>query len=400
MKNKRIHFLRVLLCGMLIFTFIAGSISTRAIAKKIQYTSQELEKIIDAGLDFKQKQAAASSVQKLIDTELTKNAGKGSMEWLVIALSQYKEDYDYSNYNKALEKYVNANQSLKATDLQRIALACSAAGGEEEFIQATINGSIGELGVMSYIYGLILMDSRDYQSDKYSRDEIIDETLSLRMKDGGWALGGKTADVDITAMAIQALAPYYGQMAVKDAVDNALALLSKLQLKTGDFKSWGTRSCESGAQVITALCALNIDCQTDKRFIKNNKTLLDGLMLYKNPDGSFSHVIDGKSDNTASVQAMYSLVAYWRLQNGEGSFYKFAKSDSAGKEINSGVTDVGSDTDKAVDSSNNISNVKNTREEKDSTFSYKVIVPLAGIVLVIIIAGAYSLIRKKVRRAV
>ncbi len=59
--------------------------------------------------------------------------------------------------------------------------------------------------------------------------------------DGGWALDGNATDVDMTAMAIQALAPYYNKSnkTVKDAVDTALAWLSTKQNSDGGFSSWG-----------------------------------------------------------------------------------------------------------------------------------------------------------------
>ena len=61
----------------------------------------------------------------------------------------------------------------------------------------------------------------------------------------------------MTAMAIQALAPYYKtNETVKAAVDKALEALSALQRSDGGFGSWGTVNSESCAQVIVALTAL------------------------------------------------------------------------------------------------------------------------------------------------
>jgi hypothetical protein len=180
---------------------------------------------------------------------------------------------------------------------------------------------------MSYVYGLILMDSKDYTDADYTRAYIIDKMIGLQLKDGGWALSGNLSDIDVTAMAIQALAPYDENSDVSVAVDKAVTLLSKRQESTGDYKSWGTNCCESTAQVITALSALDINVQTDKRFIKKKKTLLEGLLRYQQTDGGFSHIIKGKSDNTASVQAMYSLIAALRQMKGLSSLYNFSGTD-------------------------------------------------------------------------
>ena len=79
------------------------------------------------------------------------------------------------------------------------------------------------------------------------------------MKDGGWSLTGTgDSDVDMTAMALQALAKYQDQKAVKSATDKALTWLSKAQDSKGGFASWGTTNVESVAQVVVALCELGI----------------------------------------------------------------------------------------------------------------------------------------------
>ena len=47
--------------------------------------------------------------------------------------------------------------------------------------------------------------------------------LNAALPDGGWALSGSEADPDMTAMAIQALAPYYStNAAVKAAADGPM----------------------------------------------------------------------------------------------------------------------------------------------------------------------------------
>ena len=55
--------------------------------------------------------------------------------------------------------------------------------------------------------------------------------------------------------------------------------MSKKQLSTGAFDSWGTMNCESTAQAIVALTALGIDVNSDSRFIKTdskgNKTSIN-----------------------------------------------------------------------------------------------------------------------------
>ena len=73
---------------------------------------------------------------------------------------------------------------------------------------------------------------------------------------------------------MQAPAPYYhksGYENVTTAIDQALDVLSAMQNDTGGFSTTGgqgpVETGESWAQVLTALCALGIDPETDPRFI-------------------------------------------------------------------------------------------------------------------------------------
>lgn len=136
---------------------------------------------------------------------------------------------------------------------------------------------------------------------KYPRETFITEILKMQLTDGvngnaygGWVLGGygSTSDVDITAMALQALAPYYNDdtvytytnensktvvsKTVRQCVDEALDRLGTMMNSSGGFTSWNTNNVESISQVMVALCALGIDPAKDGRFITaEGKTLLD-----------------------------------------------------------------------------------------------------------------------------
>ncbi|MDD4422550.1 MAG: DUF4430 domain-containing protein, partial [Eubacteriales bacterium] len=231
-----------------------------------------------------------------------------------------KGGYDFSEYKNALDSYIKTAPGGNATDLQRIAICYSALGTDNAFIRKTLAETIGKFGIMSELFGLILLDSGEYPGDA---NEITERILSLALPDGGWALSGKNSDIDVTAIAIQALSVHYETPAVKAAVDRALAFISEKQLENGDFASFGTRNCESTAQVLSALTALDIDFNSDERFIKNGNSVLDGLLLYKLPDGSFCHTPGGEANDLASVQVMLSLVYAWRQTNGLNGLYGF-----------------------------------------------------------------------------
>ena len=181
------------------------------------------------------------------------------------------------------------------------------------------------------IWGLIALDSGNYDIPKNpaaktqaTRQLYIDEIIKNQMKDGGWSLTGTgDSDVDITAMALQALAKYQDQKAVKTATDSALTWLSKNQDSKGGFASWGTTNVESVAQVIVALCELGISLD-DSRFVKNGHTLTENLLSFRQSNGGFYHVLDGSDGNNqmSAEQGFYALVAIDRAENGKNSLYR------------------------------------------------------------------------------
>ena len=159
----------------------------------------------------------------------------------------------------------------------------------------------------------------------------------------------------MTAMAIQALAPYYKtNETVKAAVDKALDVLSGLQLGDGGFGSWGTVNSESCAQVIVALTALGLDPTCDSRFVKNGKTPLDALAGFYVNGGGFQHTAGGDLDGMATEQGYYALASYYRFLNGQTSLYDMSDvtvqtagtsgGDNSGNGTNNGGTPATGDT--------------------------------------------------------
>ncbi len=241
-------------------------------------------------------------------------------EWYVIGLKQRGDDVDLSAAHMALLDYL-ANHTVRAASTrQKLALTLLALGSDDAFIQKTLADSIGKQGLMSWVWGLHLLNN-GCESPDYTADDCIKTLLELRKADGGWAVTGNYADADATAMTLQALAPHRDNVEVAAAIDAALTLLSSMQNERGGYASFGVENAESAAQVIIALCALGIDPAADARFIKNGATLLDTLNAYRLPDDSFCHEIGGAASESATAQAFLAFTAYERLQAGQGSIY-------------------------------------------------------------------------------
>ena len=150
---------------------------------------------------------------------------------------------------------------------------------------------------------------------------MIDTILSLQLEGGGWTFFGNTADPDMTGMAIQSLAKYYGKNdAVTNAVDKAVSKMSEMQSDNGGFGSWGSVNVESCAQIAVALTSIGINPATDERFIKNGNSLIDAIMSFSVENG-FKHISEGNYDQMATEQAFYALVSYKRLVEGKTSLY-------------------------------------------------------------------------------
>jgi len=285
-------------------------------------TAYEVQSLIDGIHAFYKTEAGAKTEQEWIDTSLAGNAGNSS-EWFIIALAQ-SGNYDFSSYRQNLLSYIEKNNPSSKVTKQKYALALISAGyASETYVKEAADTTIGAQGIMSWIYGLNLL-TNGIESAQYTQNAVVDTLLSKQFSDGGWALSGKSGNIDITAMAVQALAPYAsGNENVKSAVDRALEFMSSLQLPDGTYESYGVANPESAAQVLCSLSSLNIDFSSDTRFIKNGNTLLDGIVLFRLENGSFSHTLGGQSNATASVQVLYSLISWQRMKEGKTPFYVF-----------------------------------------------------------------------------
>ena len=296
---------------------------------------------------------AASSVQSEVQSSAAfmlssvKSPEVGSIggEWAVIGLARsgYSVPADYyDEYYTRVEKYVkDCNGVLhdrKYTEYSRVALALTAIGRDPSKVAGyNLLTPLGDFektiwqGLNGPIWALIALDSGNYEIPKNpaaktqaTRQLYIDEILNNQMKDGGWSLTGTgDSDVDITAMALQALAKYQDQKAVKAATDSALSWLSKNQDSKGGFASWGTTNVESVAQVVVAFCELGMDLN-DSRFVKNGHGLVENLLSFRQSNGGFYHVMDGSDGNNqmSAEQGFYALVAIDRAENGKNSLYR------------------------------------------------------------------------------
>lgn len=279
---------------------------------------------------------------------LTDNPQVGSIggEWAIIGLSRSGADvpqFYWDDYYETVEAYVKEKKGVlhtrKYTEYSRVITALTAIGADPSNVAGyDLLTPLGDFkktvwqGLNGPIWALIALDSGNYDMPanpdaevQATRQMYLDEILSRQLDDGGWNLssrgGSAVSDPDITGMALQALAKYQSQTAVKAATDKALACLSKMQDADGGFSSYGEPNSESCVQVIVALCELGISFE-DARFVKNGNSALDALLSYRHDDGSFSHVTGDGSNAMAAEQGLYALAAVVRAEQNRASLYR------------------------------------------------------------------------------
>ena len=275
--------------------------------------------------------------------------GTNAGEWTVLTLARggyYAKDNSYfADYYDRIVATVNekaaainlngALDKTKSTENSRLILALSAIGkdatsvGDWNLIKPFEDFNwIKKQGLNGPVYALLALDSHNYQTeDTTIRQQCIDYILgkTLTATGGGWALSGKNADPDMTAMTLQALAPYRDQPAVAEAAEAAFAKLSEIQGDNGGYTSWGSVNSESCAQVVVACTSWGINPDTDARFVKNGKSVVDALLAhYLEDEARFQHIIGDGANGMATDQAAYALVAYDRLMNGKTALYDYS----------------------------------------------------------------------------
>lgn len=267
-------------------------------------------------------------------------------EWAVVdmALANISDDAWFQKYIDNLSKRIDECNGIldekKYTEYSRAIIALSAIGKDASAFQTNKasydmvshltdkqeNGDYctywqGNNGVA---YALMAVDSGNYldnQDGMVLRAAYIDHLISAQRQDGSWAIAENVdfSDVDISAMIIQALAPYYldeGKLSAIGA-NTSYADLKSVVDKSVDFfasKSGDTfGNVEACTQVVAALSDLKIDAKNDSRF----GDIISQMFSFYIGDGKWYHTNsnDGKAepDQIATEQACYALLKYVQL---------------------------------------------------------------------------------------
>ncbi len=264
-------------------------------------------------------------------------------EWVVTGLAragkisdEFKTGYFKNVYDTVKANGTEKLSNTKSTDNSRVILALTSLGydvtdiaGQNLLKPLSDYEYVTKQGVNGAIYALLALDSAKYEipentydTIQTTRENLIQNILAYKLENSGFSFDGETADVDITAMALQALAPYADTYVSE--IEDAVSYLSSAQNEDGSYGYQGTSNTESTAQVVLALTTNNINPRTDDRFIKNGTSAYTALLNFFVEDG-FAHEFAGERNQMSTEQAYLGLVSYIRYQNTEDTIYDMSK---------------------------------------------------------------------------
>ena len=315
-RQKRI--LSMLLCVFMIFGMTANvfgeetdvfDIISRGIASSSAYIQAELESAHeDDGVTY-------------------------GYEWYIIALLRAGKSINQDILDEYFES-VSAEaetwtSETKPTDIERVALTLTLMDKDI----TNVNGvNLAELIYNSekltdssneLVYALLALDAADVEipeTAEWSRDEIITQILGYQLADGSFGLeNAETGDIDMTAICLQALAPYQDDELVAQATEDALSFLK--DTISADY-SYSDNS-NTTAQVLLTMAIYDVDVtDVNNGFGDEVSNIITTLDAYRNPDG-YGYLYNGEVNSLATLQIKQAYDAYRKMHKESILYWDF-----------------------------------------------------------------------------
>ena len=255
-------------------------------------------------------------------TEMHNDAGVtyGS-DWAIITMLRGGKTVDsaiLSEYTNSLTETVKSwDSNVKPTDAAKAALAftimdidaCDIEG--VNLFNLICNSERLESGTNELAYSLIAIYASGVeipQDATWNKSDIIDKILTFQIENGGFGLfDSETADIDMTAICVQALAPYRSDEVVATAIDKAINFLSDIISEDWDYND----NPNTTAQVLLALASLGIDVTDPANGFGNGveENIVTSLENYRNTDGN-GYLFESSVNTMATYQVMQAYDAY------------------------------------------------------------------------------------------
>ncbi len=288
--------------------------------------------------------ATDTAVSELIESLSAHYTGTDN-DWAAVSMSAYGKQTAVAGKSiveNARGAYINGSM----TDLERKIIALTALGINAAKVRAgelfaddyldfvtKLGGNYSVSQTTEAIFGLIALDSGNYSDDSltYGRTQYIDYLLANKFTpaagQSAWSIitGNNTPNVDVTAMALAALAPYYlndtlypaKHTDIEAAVEGGLTYLSAQQNNSGHYGN-----SNSTSMVIVALASLGKDPGANTGdFTKNGKSLIDGLLAFRTSSNQLGYDNNTTANALSTEQGFRALVAYRGFQYANHSVY-------------------------------------------------------------------------------
>ena len=318
-----------LLCLLLSIIVI---ISTTTVSFAISEPTEEtyIYDIISEGIGS----AESYLGEKLTEIHNDSGVGFGS-DWAIITLLRGKKDVDSSiveEYTLALTETVKSwDANVKPTDAAKATFAFTLLDKDVtnvegvNLINLICNSTRLESGTNELAYSLLAIyaSRAEIQEDAlWSKADIIDKLLTFQTESGGFGLfDTETPDTDMTAICLQALAPYKSEPGVTIAIDKAVDFLTDNISENWDYDG----NPNTTAQVLLALSTLGIDVTDPANGFGtgDEENIITSLERYRNTDGN--GYLFGESVNTlATYQVMQAYDAYRKIYKDGVSYWDFS----------------------------------------------------------------------------
>ncbi len=333
MKVKRILYLLllvVMIIGMSTATLASDDIiidqDTTSLENNQQNEEKDIYDIISTGI---------GTSEAYLKEQLTKTHNDGGVsygyEWYIISMLRAGKTVDSAildeYYESVTETVKDWNEGVKPTDAEKAVLALTAMKKDitdiegVNLINLICNSERLADGANELAYALIAIyaSGQEIPNDaKWNESNITTELLKFQTTDGGFGLyDNSTSDVDMTAICVQALAPYKNEETVKIAVDRAIEYLLDSITVNWDYAD----NSNTTAQVLTALATLEIDVTNPINGFGSDafNNIITSLEKYRNTEGN-GYFYGTSVNSMATVQVMQAYDAY-RKVNKEGLSY-------------------------------------------------------------------------------
>ncbi len=330
MKLRK-RMLSFLLCALMVLTAIP--VSAQAATAEQGIVSQKEEDIwtiVSEGI---------VCADEYLTAEIQKGLQYGS-EWFVQTMLRAGKSIDQTlldnYYTSVVDKVKTWEATQKPTDIARTALALSAMGKDITNVDGVNlaemlynSEKLGD-GANELAYALLALDARNTsipEDAKWNRESIITELFKFQDEtSGGFGWSANRVSADMTAMALQALAPYKNEENVAPVIEKALTYLKNELTEECDYgySSDSSDSCAT-AQVLLALAALKIDVTDESQgFGTADKNMITRLKDYQTENGFCYQIGDKYSNTLATWQVMQALDGYRKAMKDNVSYWDFA----------------------------------------------------------------------------